>query len=54
MNNPDSSNTSEDKDFNVGNVGGHVVYTPVKGDHNVTTVSVDENIKTNSNLHPVK
>jgi SMC interacting uncharacterized protein involved in chromosome segregation len=50
MNNSNSSNPSEDKDFNVQNVGGNVTYTSVKGDHNVTTVSVGENIKTDNEI----
>ena len=39
-----SSNKSEDKGFNVKDVGGNFTFTTVKGDHNVTTVSIGENI----------
>jgi len=50
MSNPDSSNNSEDKGFRAENVSGNVIYNAVKGDHNVITVSVGENIKTDNKV----
>jgi hypothetical protein len=47
MNNPDSSNTSTDKGFNVKDVGGHVIYTSVTGNSNTTNVSVSGDIQVN-------
>jgi hypothetical protein len=47
MNNPDSSNTSTDKGFNVKNVGGHFTYTTVTGNSNTTNVSVSGDIQVN-------
>ena len=50
MNNSNSSTNSKDKGINVKDVGGNVAFTSVKGDHNITTVSVGENIKTDNKI----
>ena len=47
MSSADSSNKSEDKGFNVKNVGGHVTYTSVSGNSNTTNVSVSGDIQVN-------
>lgn len=50
MNNSNSSTNPEDKGFDVKDVGGNFTFTSVKGDHNITTVSVGENIKTDNKI----
>ena len=47
MNNPDSPNTNEEKGFKAQNIGGHLTYTAVSGDHNTTNVSVSGDVKVN-------
>ena len=52
MKDNDSSNESQDKGFNVKNVG-NFTYTTVKGDQNITNILVGENIQSNNPLEPV-
>jgi seryl-tRNA synthetase len=50
MTSPDTSNNFEKKSVNAQNIDGNFTYTTVKGDHNITTVSVGENIQTRNEI----
>ena len=54
MRNTCSLTRFENKDFNAQHVSGNVPYTSTTGNQNITNVSVGENVKTNSHLHPIR